>query len=332
MQNHIPAVVVTISRKQLPMQTFASGVIAMNTNDPVSANNLFQIGSITKTFTAAEILLLESDGKLSINAPIGQWFPEYPKWKNITLKQLLNMSSGVYNYMEDDYFIQTVKKHPDQNWQPHELTDIAYKHADYFKPGSGWHYNNTGYILAGEIIEKITKQSASAILNQKLLSPYHLSNTYYTPTSLSGILLSRMANGYQGTTNTIRFNLSSIGTAGAMISNTQDIATWTRLLFTKVLPPQQMTEFLTTYNYGHHSYPAEPNGSAFGLGIFSFKTTRLGKIWWYTGVTAGYSALLVWIPEKQEAITVTINRIPGKYYRYLLPDKALFNYLITHEV
>lgn len=129
-QHHVPDVVIytqTPNDKTL----IRSGIIT---------DKLFGVGSITKTFISALILDLESKQKLSINDPIGPYFPQYPRWHSITIKQLMNMTSGIFNYMNDKQYSEDLNNNFQKNWDTDSLIELAYHHQDDFIAGENWNY------------------------------------------------------------------------------------------------------------------------------------------------------------------------------------------------
>lgn len=316
--NNVPGMVVTVLKPKLCSFTVTSGSVGLNISKSATSNDGFQIGSITKTFTSAEILKLEAEGKLSINDRIGKWFPEFPKWQNITIKQLLNMSSGIFQYEQDEKFSRINQTNHDKQWSPEELVTISYQHPLYFQPGASWHYSNANYILAGLIIEKITGKPLADAFNANFLKPLNLQNTYFISGSYHKKYGQQMARGYQDSINVTNYNMSTFGAAGAMVSTSQNIATWVNALFTgTVIPQAQLQEFMTTISF---NAPPKPAGSRYGLGVYYLSSKEFGDIWWYSGVTNGYISLFMYLPKNQTIITATIDRIQNKNYWLLMPD------------
>jgi D-alanyl-D-alanine carboxypeptidase len=119
---------------------------------PVDQDALYQMGSTSKSFTAAAILQLEAAGKLSIDDTLGKWLPEYPAWKDVTIRRLLNMTSGIPNYSETEWMSRVWAKEPMRPLALKELADAAYPSATNRLPVSkGYHYSNTNYVLAAMI-------------------------------------------------------------------------------------------------------------------------------------------------------------------------------------
>jgi D-alanyl-D-alanine carboxypeptidase len=318
--NVIPGVVVTFSNANSHTKTYMSGFSELSNRKPIKPQSLFLVGSITKTFISAAILKLEAGGKLSINDPIGKWFPHYPRWKAITISQLLNMTSGINRYGKDAGYQKLIKKNPQTYITDTQLLNIAYANADYFKPGTHWNYSNTDYILLGKIINKASGMSTAQFIKKTFIQPLQLAHTYYVDDRPPSSIQKKLAHGYyQGQDMTY---LPTIGAAaGGMLSTTKDIAIWVRILFTNLLPEKQKSELINVYEYKNDF---EPTGSAYGLGVFSLKTNKQGTIWWYTGVTNGYSMVFAWVPKQQQAFVIAINKTEPDNYLYLFPQKSLF--------
>src|SRR5918998_514296 len=138
------------------IQAFGAGNLEAST--PITPNDHVRIGSNTKTFTGTVILQLVDEGKLALDDPVSKYQLEVPNGENITIRQLLNMSSGLFNYAEDEEFNKTLDTEPQKVWKPEELVEIGFKHQPYFSPGDGFHYSNTNFILLGMIIEQLTGQ------------------------------------------------------------------------------------------------------------------------------------------------------------------------------
>ncbi len=343
--SNAPAAVLTINYADNKILNYVSGntkkISPKNLNPPrVTTNNLFQIGSITKSFTAVIILQLELEGKLSINDTIfditqkyGSWLPkdEYKAWQNISIKQLLNMTSGIFDITEDKTFMKTLADHPEKNWKPEEILRYAYLHKPYFSPGLGWHYSNSTYNILGMIIEKITQNSFEYEINQRLIKKYNLTNTFYLPYEYPKNILNRMAHGYvyngggfsppmNSGDDMTHFNMSAAGPSGALVSNSIDITKWVKLIFlNQILPVTQMNELLSTVCMGvHQSCQAgetllpKSHSQGFSLGLVRMYDPELGLIWVYFGDTPGYSSGLMWLPKEKIALAITISSTSEK--------------------
>lgn len=141
------------------MISVATGNDGLPHPHPLTPNSLFQIGSNTKSFTAALILKLEAEGKLNIDQTVGDWLPQYAAWHSITIRELLNMTSHIPSY---DATVAIVKKQLNLDYQftPYQLiAAVNPEDCIYLPPITGWSYTNTGYFLAGLIIEEASGMS-----------------------------------------------------------------------------------------------------------------------------------------------------------------------------
>jgi D-alanyl-D-alanine carboxypeptidase len=309
---------------------------------PIGPDTLFQIGSNTKEFTSALILKLEAAGELSIDDTIGRWLPQYPAWKDVTIRSLLQMTSPIPNYSETVAIgeIQVADIH-------HQFSDkdligfVDPGNGNHFPLASGWSYSNTNYILAALIIEAASGMNYEQALTRMILEPLGLHDTFYAngahpgPASADPVL-SRVPRAlfllqdcltYQPEPCTVSTiapligkdmrtgNLSWAGAAGAIISNPRDLALWIRALFEKrVLPPQQFQE-MTTLVSNKTGLPLqevsadEPGG--FGLGIGRFDRKELGGAYWfYEGETLGFRTIFAYWPQFDLLITGSVNSRP----------------------
>jgi D-alanyl-D-alanine carboxypeptidase len=237
------------------------------------------IGSITKTFVATVVLQLAAERRLSLDDSVQKWLPGVIAGHGydparITVRQLLQQTSGIRDYTDDPVF-QTVQGLGETR-QPQQLVDIALRLGP---PVHGWLYSNTNYILLGMIIQKVTGQSPVTEISRRILVPFGLRDTSFPLTSTQ--IPSPYAHGYYGSldvTNVV--NPSSTWTAGAMISTVDDVARFYRTLLTgRLLPPAQQRELLATI-------PVDDGGELFaehyGLGIYSVQLS-CGTAWGHDG-------------------------------------------------
>ena len=142
----IPGVVVVLRTPQGEF-TVSYGTTLLGATSLPGADTHFRIASNTKTMTAAVIVLLAQDGKLSLDDPVSKYVPDVPNGDKITITELLNMRSGLYTYDDDPDFWAVLEREPAKVWSPAEVLAIAFKHPPYFPPGTGYHYSNTNYAL-----------------------------------------------------------------------------------------------------------------------------------------------------------------------------------------
>ena len=156
-----------------PPISLATGTTRYDGGPPVPAGALWQIGSNTKAFTAVILLQLEAEGKLSISDPIGRWLPQYPAWRHITVRQLLDMTSRIPDYLYQPAFATAFAADQDTRFTAARL--VSYVAGLPLGP-AGYHYTNTDYILAQMIIEKVTHDSYADQLTKRIVTPLRLSH------------------------------------------------------------------------------------------------------------------------------------------------------------
>jgi D-alanyl-D-alanine carboxypeptidase len=157
------------------IEAFAGKVGRDPNSRPVDQDTLYQMGSTSKSFTVAVILQLEAAGKLSIDDALGKWLPEYPAWKDVSIRRLLNMTSGIPTYSETEWMSQAWAKEPMRDFTFKELVNAAYPSAtNQLPPNKGYFYSNTNYILAGMIAEKASGRSFRDLVHELVIEPHAL--------------------------------------------------------------------------------------------------------------------------------------------------------------
>jgi predicted acyl esterase len=249
----------------------ASGMSDLEAGTAMVPEDLLLIGSITKTFVSALVLKLAEAGKLTLEDSVEQWLPGLlPNGENITVRQLLNHTSGIFNFETHDEYYGLVAIDLAKAWKPEETVALATSKEPYFEPGTGWMYSNTNYILLGMIVEAATASTLTNELHRRLLQPLELNNTYlamydevpggtphgYWDFAFGDELIDDMAK-LPATTSLA----TSLWAAGAMISNAEDIARWADALCKgQVLSEASMQEMFT---FVETTLP----GMEYGLGI-----------------------------------------------------------------
>ena len=179
------------------IEAFAGKVGRDPDSGPVDQDTLYQMGSTSKSFTVAVILQLEAAGKLSIDDTLGKWLPEYPAWKDVTIRRLLNMTSGIPNYSETEWMSQAWENEPMRAFTLKELADAAYPSATNQLPVTkGYHYSNTNYVLAGMIAEKASGKSFRDLVHEMVIEPHGLTSTFYEASTYPEPVIKRLSHGY----------------------------------------------------------------------------------------------------------------------------------------
>jgi D-alanyl-D-alanine carboxypeptidase len=317
------------------IEAFAGKVGRDPDSRPVDQDTLYQMGSTSKSFTVAVILQLEAAGKLSIDDPLGKWLPEYPAWKDVTIRRLLDMTSGIPTYSETEWMSKAWANEPMRAFTLKELADAAYPSAAKKLPVSkGYFYSNTNYILAGIIAEKASGKSFRDLVHEQVIEPYGLTSTFYEASTYPDSVIKRLSHGYfeneacteyqpqcKKTWNAPiigrdmrNLSVSWMQSAGGGVASARDVDRWMRAVFGgKVVPPKQQEEWtrLISTKTGEPIATVsadDPGGFALGLGRKILGD--LGAQWFYLGESLGYRTLYVWIADHDLMITVQTNSQP----------------------
>ncbi|MFF4772136.1 serine hydrolase domain-containing protein [Microtetraspora fusca] len=252
-----------------------AGTARLGGTQPVPHDPNFRMGSTTKSFVATVVLQLVGEGRLSLEDPVERWLPGVvPNGDGVTVRQLLNHTSGLYDYSQDKdvpLYGEEFLRNRYHTYTAEELVRLALRNPPYFAPGKGWRYSNTNYFLAGMIIKKVTGSSYGEEITRRILRPLGLGRTVVPGTSPA--IPGRHAHGYMplsmepGATmaDVTRFNPSVAGAAGEMISSAGDIQRFfAALLQGKLLRPAQLAEMTRTVDISHDT--GVP-GLGYGLGL-----------------------------------------------------------------
>jgi CubicO group peptidase (beta-lactamase class C family) len=200
------------------------GLANVELSVPIAPEMVFRIGSVTKQFTAAAILKLVEAGKLSLSDEIGRFLPDYPaRGRRITVEQLLNHTSGIRSLTG----MPTWSSHTREDWTPAQLIAFFQSEPLDFEPGTGWKYNNSGYLLLGAIIEKVSGKTYEDFLAETIFRPLGMERTRYG--SDAPLIAGRVA-GYQrtpgGIVNASYLSMTLPYSAGSLVSTVDDLAKW----------------------------------------------------------------------------------------------------------
>src|SRR3990167_4307911 len=322
----IPSIALSVSLPNEPhIRTYQAQSLQQEKKYPINSDSLFRVASITKFMVSVYLLKLQQSGIISINDTIGETIKKYgywaPKkilnqWKNITIKQLMNMTSGIYNYL--NYFsnqqFQPIFTNPKKQWNQDYFLEIAANYKPYFKPGCGWHYSDTNYILLGMLIAKIEKLPIDQVLNNRFFRSENidLKNTYYPSENTQSAIFKHLMPGYFNNKNVTDINASIAGASGAVISNSTDLVKFMRIVFnSNFLDEKQLVQLKSVVDTrtGKPVKNLKQKYHQYGLGIWRTYSKIVGHYWDYEGQTFGYETEIVWIPKSNIVFAITINKL-----------------------
>ncbi|XYH95152.1 serine hydrolase domain-containing protein [Sorangium sp. So ce1128] len=285
----------------------AAGVADAEANLPMQPGDLFRVGSITKTFVAALALMLRAEGRLSLDDAVSRYVDGVPRGEQITVRQILNHTSGLFDFTESDTFWAAALDDPAHTWTPAELIEIVASNPPYFEPGEGFAYSNTNYIIAGLLIEAASGEPISELLRTRVLEPAELAHTYLdgAEPALPGLVHGYGRSRGELVDTTSAVDPSAAGTAGALVSTTSDLTSFYRkLLDGTLLGPAELAEMTTWVD----APLGEVNG--YGLGL-SRRESSLGVQYGHDGSIWGFTSSSYYAIDSDASITVLVNLESG---------------------
>ncbi|MFC1613862.1 serine hydrolase domain-containing protein [Gemmatimonadota bacterium] len=279
---------------------------------------LFAIGSVTKNIVAALTLKLAEDSLLSLDDPLSNWLPKYPHIDgNITIRQLLNHTSGIYMFWENQDIWDDLKKDRAKVWTPEEV--LTYIKEPYFAPGEGSRYSNTNYLLLAMIIQKATGSSLSTEIRRHFWQPLKIDNAYLSieedipENQLAHVYGDNFNNdgSYLDLTFLPRASHESItyGSSGIFIT-AKDLVRWCHALFEgKVLQQQSLDEMQQFIDI---DISRQNKGYGLGLELYAKSIASGEKSIGHCGGNIGTTTYMVHLPEHNMSIVVMINAFPNR--------------------
>jgi CubicO group peptidase (beta-lactamase class C family) len=297
MEGHqIPGLALMVISHGNAVKTATYGQANLELRAPVTPQTVFEIGSITKQFTAAGILLLAQDGKLSVDDRISRYLPAAPAaWKDITIRHLLTHTSGLKSYTGLDGF--ELSRHLTQ---PQFIAAIAAQPLE-FQPGASWKYCNTGFNLLGFIIENVSGRTYWDFMYERIFRPLDM---HTTTNRLPSLIIPNRASGYEQTNHVLinrDYDLTDVFSAGALVSTVGDLAKWNAALDGDALLNASTKAEMWT--------PTKLNSgrsTRYGFGWF-IDTVNAHKNVGHSGSTSGFSASIQRFPDDKLAVIVLTN-------------------------
>jgi D-alanyl-D-alanine carboxypeptidase len=312
-ENGIPGAIVYVEVPGEGKWEATLGLADVEAGEPMDLANKFRVGSITKTFTSTVILQLVDEGLISLDDTLASLAmePAVPGAGEITVRMLLNHTSGLYEYTADEDFQELQGEDPLRKWAPAELVALAAENEPYFPPGEGWQYSNTNFVLQGMIIEQVTGNPLEEELASRITGPLGLAETILpAQPEMSGeyshgyVYAKDLGDAEDGGVDglvdvTDAFDPSWAWAAGAMVSDLEDLKVWVKALAEgDLLSEGLQRERLTTVEAWQ--------GSDYGLGIAEYE-----GFWGHPGDLPGFSSAMMYNPDSGVTIILNLNKNPN---------------------
>ncbi|WP_442789139.1 serine hydrolase domain-containing protein [Kitasatospora sp. NBC_01302] len=307
----VPAALATVKGRDGRTHNYTAGVGNLTTKAKVPVDGQIRIGSNTKTFTAVVALQLVAEGKIGLDASVDTYLPGLLRGdgidgRNITVRQLLQHTSGLPDYVDKGAILADPKRY----FEPRDLLDAALAQKAHFAPGARWEYSNTNYLVAGLIIQKVTGRPLGEEVDQRIVDRIGLRHTYF-PTPGDMTIHEAHPEGYNQDADGSFHDYTELDpswgwAAGAVVSTNSDIVRfYTALLGGRLLPAAQLAEMRTTV-------PADEAGPGvrYGLGLMSRPLSCGGVFWGHGGTIPGYFTA-GGATDDGRAVNLAVTMIPG---------------------
>ena len=299
-ENNIPGGLVAVASRGRIVHLKPYGMANVELSVPVTDSTVFEIGSISKQFVSAAVMLLVQEDRLELDDPIHQYLPNLPsEWLGVTVRHLLTHTSGIPDYEEiRTYDVYGFRLTPEQ------VIQIAHSRPMDFAPGAGWYYSNTGYFLLSMIVERIEGRPLGPVLQSRIFEPLGMTQTRMADPAA---IIPHRASGYWVNKageliNRRPTETSSTLGAGGILTSAYDLVKWDEALYgDQLLSAESKATMWTAVILPN----GENTGYAFGWGVRPYRGLTSQS---HGGQVAGFVANFVRLPEQEAAIIVCLNR------------------------
>lgn len=312
-QGPVPGASVLVLRDGEPVLRRGYGLANLEAGTPATATSNYRLASLTKQFTAASILLLAEDGKLSLDDPVKRWLPSLPAAADhITLRHLLSHTSGLIDY--EDVMPEGLSE---QLHDQDVLQLLQDQDRTYFAPGSAYRYSNSGYALLALVVGKASGMDFASFLHQRIFQPLGMRQTVALEAGKSTV--AERAYGYswidQAWVRTDQSPTSAVLGDGGIYSSLEDLAKWDAALYDeRLLKADSLRQAFTPA-----TATDEPDVPYYGFGW------RLnGDVLWHSGESIGFRNVIVRNPKQRLTVIVLSNRNEPEPYRTALEIARLY--------
>jgi D-alanyl-D-alanine carboxypeptidase len=313
--------------------TGASGVAEVG-GPPVTPDTAFPMASISKTFLAALVLELSREGRFGLEDQVATYLPELGLDPAITVRMLLDHTSGLFDYFEHRLIDRALQDEPAAWWSP--TRTLGYTEAPYFEPGTDWYYSNTNYLILGLLAERVTGRGIAAELRERFLAPLALRSVWYQEVEEP---LRALAHGHRlvargdelvpqdlsdGTgVAPFRSVITAAGGAGSLAGDSRDVARWAKALYGgDAIDDDSLAIMLAGVDAVAGYRPRVP----YGLGVQAVEIAG-HRTFGHSGRFIGFRGQMRWLPDDEIAIAVLSNQsrseltpLVTRFVKLLLPE------------
>jgi D-alanyl-D-alanine carboxypeptidase len=302
----------------------STGLADIENRVPLKPTDRMLAGSIGKTYVSAVMLQLVQDGRVNLDSKIERWFgretwfPRLPNARDITLRMLMNHSSGIPEHVLNKDFIAEMKKDPDRIWKPEELIAYILDAKPLFPAGKGWSYADTNYILVGMIFERVTGRTVYGEVQRRILKPLKLERTIPSdrrilPEVITGYTMPNSPFGFEGRVivdGKFIINPQMEWTGGGFASTAEDLAKWAKHLYEgAVLKKGTLDQMLTGVDAKEGR--GSGAGNKYGLAV-QIRSSEWGLSYGHGGWFPGYLSEMEYFPQQRIAVAVQFNTDAGR--------------------
>ena len=342
--SHVPGVELTLIDPDGFEWQGSAGVADVRRGSPVDGDHLFRVGSHTKLFVGVVMMKLVEQGLVDLDKPLTTYRPEYEKWSGVTVRMLLDMTSGIPDYLVIPGITMSMLTDPESSMSPKQIVDAVHDEEMMFEPGTEGFYSDTNTFIAALIIEDVTGRPLARNIRRELTLPFGLKDTFL---DVNTFRKARLIHGYLDLTvagndltivdpgllsllpmaadllpqdmlitrtlvdSTYLAHPSYAWAAGALVSTPHDLASFVRSVFSgRVLSPESVSEMTATGTIRMLGYPTD-----YGIATQSF-THELGTSFGHSGMSYGYRSATFHYPESGWTYSMTCNTYPAPWMEF----------------
>jgi D-alanyl-D-alanine carboxypeptidase len=299
-QTGVPSASVSVVQHGKLVYTQAYGKARLQPPEPATPDMRYSIGSISKQFTAAAILMLQQDGKLSLDDPVGKYVPGLTRGDEVTIRQILSHTSGYQDYWPEDYLMTPMVQ---PTTVQHILDTWAKKPLD-FDPGTQWQYSNTNYVIAGVIVEKLAGEPIFEFLTQRVFQPLGMKSVWNSDEKQ--LIEPDATPYYRHALGSLRVapkeGAGWMFAAGELSMTAHDLALWNESLIAQsLLKSESYKEMFTEVKLKNGK------GTGYGLGV-EVRDQNGHRVIEHSGEVSGFVSDNVVLPDAGAAVAVLTNQ------------------------